>query len=303
MPSRLNITVRQMRAFVESYRLRNLTHAADALHITQSAMSALIRQLEEELGVQLFERTPRVLRPTKAADDAYRQIGDILVRIDTLGTDMRGRAEQVERVLSFTSAPAISSGVIPAVLADFRQRFPDVKTVMHDAADSSLIQRVLSEDVEFSIGFFEHEPESVARIPLVIDHLCAVCSSESPLARKKRVTWQDLIDLPLINLSRGTQVQQIVGELLAREGRQHRPAYEINLLDTALAMAANGLGVVVTPGYLVKGNSHGRSLVAKQLHDPEIERSLLVHTRQGQTLSATANTFLEMVQEHLQRPE
>ena len=81
----------------------------------------------------------------------------------------------IERVLSFTCAPALSSAIIPTVLAEFKRQHPDVKTVMHDAADASLIQRVLSEDVEFSIGFFEHEPESVARIPLVVDYLCAVC--------------------------------------------------------------------------------------------------------------------------------
>lgn len=301
MAARLNITLRQMRAFVEAYRLRNLTHAADALHVTQSAMSALIRQFEEELGVQLFERTPRVLRPTKAADDAYRQVEDILERINALGADMRDRAEQVESVLAFTCAPGLSSAVIPAVLTEFKRQYPEVKTVMHDAADSSLIQRVLSEDVEFSIGFFEHEPEAVTRMPLIVDYLCAVCTKDSPLARKKRVTWEDLRQESLINLTRGTQVQQIVSDALANAGGAHRPVYEITFMQTALALAAQGHGVVVVPGYLVKGHPHLSTLVAKQLHDPLIERSLLVHTRQGHTLSAPATTFLEMVREHLLR--
>ena len=301
MATRLNITLRQMRAFVDAYRLRNLTHAAEALHVTQSAMSALIRQFEEELGVQLFERTPRMLRPTKAADDAYRRVEAILQDITALGMDMRDRAEQIERVLSFTCAPALSSAIIPAVLAEFKRQHPDVKTVMHDAADASLIQRVLSEDVEFSIGFFEHEPESVARIPLVVDYLCAVCQKDSPLAKKKRVTWDDLVEQPLINLSRATQVQQLISESLAHTGRPLRPAYEISFLHTALALAGEGLGVVVIPGYYVRSSPNVTSLVAKKLHDPLIERGLLVHTRQGCTLSSPANTFLEMVKEHLHR--
>jgi len=300
MPARLNITLRQMRAFIEAYRLRNLTHAAEALHVTQSAMSALIRQFEEELGVQLFERTPRVLRPTKAADDAYRQVMTVLENIAALGEDMRDRAEQVERVLAFSCAPGLSSDVIPAVLAEFKRRHTDVKTVMYDAADASLIQRVLSEDVEFSVGFFEHEPEAVAREPLVADHLCAVCHKDFALARKPKVHWADLDGQPIINLTRGVQVQQVVTETFARAGQAFRPAYEIAFLHTALALAAQGLGVVIIPGYLMRCNPHAASLVAKKLHDPVIERSLLVHTRQGHTLSATASTFLEMVREHLQ---
>ncbi|WP_077002795.1 LysR family transcriptional regulator [Variovorax sp. KK3] len=299
MPARLNITLRQMRAFVEAYRLRNLTHAADALHVTQSAMSALIRQFEEELGVRLFERTPRVLRPNRAADDAFRQVESILESIAALGEDMRDRAEQVERVLAFSCAPALSSAVIPTVLAAFKRENPDVKTVMYDAGDASLIQRVLTEDVEFSIGFFEHEPEAVSREALVIDHLCAVCSKDSPLAAMERVTWHDLMEQPIINLSKGLQVQQLVSEAMANAGRAYRPAYEISFIHTALALAAQGFGIVVIPGYLVRGNPHTTSLVAKKLHDPDIERSLLVHTRQGHVLSAPAETFLQMLRDHL----
>lgn len=287
-----------MRAFAEAYRLRNLTHAADALHVTQSAMSALIRQFEEELGVQLFERTPRALRPNKAADDAYRQVQQILASINALGDDMRDRAEQVENVLAFSCAPALSSAVIPTVLAAFKRQHPEVKLRMYDAGDASLIQRVITEDVEFSIGFFEHPPEAVVREPLMMDHLCAVCDKDSPLAHKERVTWEDLMELPIINLSKGL-VQQLIAEALATAGRAYRPAFEISFIHTALALAAQGLGVVVIPGYLVRGNPHTMSLVAKKLHDPLIERSLLVHMRRGHTLSAPANTFLEMLRDHL----
>jgi len=300
MPTQMNVTLRQMRAFVEAYRLRNLTHAAEAMHMTQSAMSALIRQFEEELGVRLFERTPRTLRPTKAGDDAFAKVENILKEVTTLGHDMQDRAEQVERVLAFSCAPALASVVVPTVLADFKRRYPEVKTVLYDAADASLIQRVLNEDVEFSIGFFEHEPEAVIRVPLVVDHLCAVCNKHSPLAMKERVTWEDLLDHPLINLSRGTKVQHLISEALSDTGKKgYRPAYEITFIHTALALAAQDLGVVVLPGYLIKGNPQLNSLVAKKLHDPSMERSLLVHTRQGHTLSSTAAEFLDLLRQHL----
>jgi DNA-binding transcriptional LysR family regulator len=124
---------------------------------------------------------------------------------------------------------------------------------------------------------------------------------DSPLARIARLTWHDLHDQPIINLTRGVQVQQLMSEALARAGVPYRPAYEIAFMHTALALAAQGLGVVVIPGYLVKGNPYVGSLVARKLHDPVIERSLLVHTRQGHTLTAPAAAFLEMVRAHLQQ--
>jgi len=299
MPVHPNITLRQMRAFVEAYRLRNLTHAADAMHITQSAMSALIRQFEEELGTPLFERTPRALRPTKAADHAYVKVNDVLDAVVSLGQDMRDRSEEGGSVLSFSCAPTLFSAVVPVVLKEFLRLQPHVKTVLYEAIDSSLIQKVLDEDVEFSVGFFGHEPEAVVRTVLVEDHLCAVCEKDSPLGRKERVTWEDVVDEPLINLSRGVQVQQLVTEALAGAGRTYRPAYEVTFLHTALALAAQGLGVVVVPGYLVKGNPYLSRLAAKKVHDPLVERTLLYHTRQGHTLSPTAMRFLDMLREHI----
>jgi len=301
MPLEPNITLRQMRAFVQAYRLRNLTHAAEAMHITQSAMSALIRQFEEELGVRLFERTPRVLRPTKAAEHAYLKIETVLKDVSSLGQDMRDRAGNADMVLSFSCAPLLFSSMVPTVLAEFKRLNPGVRIVMYDAIDSSLIQRVIDEDVEFSIGFFDYEPDTLMRTPLVEDYLCAVSVSGSELSNKDRVTWQDLANEPLINLSRGVQVQQLVTEALSGAGRAYRPTYEISFVQSALALAAQGLGVVVLPGYLVKGNPHMSSLVAKKLHDPTIERSLLYHTRQGHVLSPASVQFLDLLRQNLLR--
>jgi len=202
-------------------------------------------------------------------------------------------------VLSFSCAPLLFSYVVPAVLKEFLRLQPDAKTVLYDAIDASLIQKVLDEDVEFSIGFFDHEPEAVTRNALVEDYLCAVCSGDSPLASRERVTWEDLVNQPLINLSRGAQVQQLVTEALAGAGRTFRPAYEISFIHTALGLAAQGLGVVVIPGYLVRGTPYMSALVVRKIHDPTIERSLLYHTRQGHALSPTAMRFLDMLRQHL----
>jgi DNA-binding transcriptional LysR family regulator len=300
MATKPSITLRQMRAFLEAHRLRNMTHAAEALNVTQSAMSALIRQFEEELGVQVFERTPRLLRPTRAGDHVFAQVQDILRQVSLLGDSMRDFAERIERVLAFSCSLALSSTVIPTVLADFRRQYPDVKTVMYDSADAGLIERVLSEDAEFSIGFFEPTPESVAREPLIVDHLCAVCATGSPLAAKERVTWRDLANQPLISLTRSSQMQELIADALVATGSRCFPAFEVGYMHTALAMAARGLGVLVLPGYyFAKGNPHEGALVARKLHEPVIERSLMVHARAGHAFSGVAVAFLDLLKKHL----
>lgn len=297
--TQINLSFRQLRAFAEAYRLRNLTHAADALHITQSAVSALIRQLEDSLNVQLFERTPRTLRPTKAADDAYVQVEAILTQLGAFQHSMLNRAEADCSILSFSCAPALASACVPTVLARYQRLFPNVQTVMYDADDGSLIQRVLDENAEFSVGFYGHEPAAVTREPLVVDYLNVVCHKDSPLASKQEVQWTDLQDQQFINLTKSTILQHLISESLALVGHTYRPAYEIRFIYTALAMASQGLGVIVLPGFLVKGNPHVENLVAKKLHNPVIERILYIHTREGHRLSAGAAEFVEMLRSHL----
>jgi DNA-binding transcriptional LysR family regulator len=294
-----SVTIRQLRAFAETYRLRNLTHAAESLHLTQSAVSGLIRQFEESLGVQLFERTTRVLRPTKAADEVIVDVRDILNRITAMHGRMQERAEDGTAVLAFSCVPALASAVVPTVLAEFKKRNPHVRTVLFDEGDGLLIDRVLSEEAEFSISSFAHDPEAVAQFALHEDFVSVVCARSSPLASKDEVTWADLLEHPIINLSKGVALQQLIREFFPDVDRAFKPAYNVGFIDTALAMASQGLGVVILPGYLVKGNPHYTSLVAKKLHDPVVAQKLIIHTRAGRPLSKVAEEFLGMLRAHL----
>jgi DNA-binding transcriptional LysR family regulator len=295
----MTVTLRQLRAFTEAYRLRNLTHAAEAVHVTQSAMSVLIRQLEESLGVQLFERTPRSLRPKAAADDAYTMASEILDRVAQLQGAMRKHAAGASAQLAFTCIPSLASTVVAPVVAAFKLEMPDVRVVMHDAADASLIDEVLSERVEFSIGFFETEPEALVLSPLVVDCLNVVYRRDSPLASLERITWADLAGQPVIRLSKGAPLQRQIGEALSIAGTANPPDYEVSFLHTALAMIAQGLGIAILPGYLVRGYLQPGSLVARKLEDPVVERSLLVHMRHGHALSEPAQRFLDILRERL----
>jgi LysR family transcriptional regulator, carnitine catabolism transcriptional activator len=302
MATPLHVTLRQLRAFEAAYRLRNLTHAADALHMTQSAMSALIKQLEDSLDVQLFERTPRALKPTAAADEAYPQTVDILSRVGILQAGMKDRAKGAETLLSFSCVPSLASTVVPTVLSRFRRAMPTVRPVVFDEGADALMERVRSGECEFSVSTFAQDPEALAQIPLVLGHLGVACAKGSPLAKLKRVTWADLVGQSIIHLSKGSSLRQQIQQYFPDAARNYKPAYEISFIHTALAMAAEGLGVVIVQSFLVEGNPHMKGLVLKKLHDPIAEKSLIIQTRKGHELSRPAQLFLGMLRDHLTAP-
>jgi LysR family transcriptional regulator, carnitine catabolism transcriptional activator len=303
MTPALRITLRQLRAFAQAYRMRNLTHAAETLHITQSAMSALILQLEESLGVQLFERTPRMLRPTAAADDAFAQADEILSRAVELQLSMKQRSTLASTSLSLSCVPALASAAVASVIPKFESKMPNVKLVIYDEMESALIDHVLSRKAEFSISSFSHDPDAITQVPIVDDFLSVVCNSSCGLARKETVYWSDLLDYPIINLFKGATVQELVARIFPIDGRQFEPAYEIGYIQTALAMVAQAVGVVILPGYFAKGNPQFTNLVVRKLNNPEVNRTLFAHTRKGHVLSEAANVFLDLLREQLNSQE
>src|SRR5690606_16761154 len=131
-------TLRQFEAFCQVYRSGSLTRAAQSMHLTQSAMSVLIQQLEEALGVTLFMRTTRSLRATQAAHETYEQAQRILADVDYLMSSAQGLAEKRRGIVHFAVATSVASTVLPGVIAAFEMRYPDVHLVVHDMGPEQL---------------------------------------------------------------------------------------------------------------------------------------------------------------------
>ncbi len=298
MPFRLELSLRQLRAFDEVYKLSNLTYAAESLHMTQSAVSALIRQMEESFDVQLFERSSRMLRPTPAGAAAIERVRSILGSVDALQSQLHSFSRSDDEAFSFTCVPSLASAVVP-VLARLKEVAPRIHATLYDEGDIAVIDRVESGECEFGIGSFAHNREKVAQIALLQDHVFVICSKTSHLARLPRVTWHDLESEPIIHLSRGVSLKHLLLDHLPGWKPTSKPAYEVGFIQTALAMAAQGLGVLILPGFYVRGTLQASGIQALRLHDPVVEHAFMIHTRQGHVLSAPARTFLDLLVEEL----
>ena len=296
MSSLTHVTMRQLRAFAATYRTLNLTHAAQTLHLSQPAVSALIRQFEDSLGVRLFERGPRALRPTKSADDAIDEVEDILSRVLALEAKMRSKAEGTAKMLSFACVPALASTVVPQVLAEFKADMPDVEVVIVDQASPSLIESVVNGECEFNISPFPYDTTLVESFALVVDPVSAIFGPNSKLGTLASVTWADLVGERIISISKNRALQAVLKE---RGDTEFKPALDIFFIQTALALAANGIGVVLGPAFLARLSPHHASLHPRTIEGPVIDQELLIHHRPGHALSEPARHFLELLRRKL----
>jgi DNA-binding transcriptional LysR family regulator len=294
----MNMTIRQIQAFVAVYRLGGISKAAKRLRLTQSAVSVLIRQIETKLGVTLFERTTRTLRPTQAAENAVADSERLLRDLDHLNAKFRGVAERTRGEVALALSAGLAAALGGVMLSAFARRYPNIKVHMHDVAPNQVVARVLEQAVEFGLSASERDNAEIEQEILATDQISAICLRSNKIARRGSMTWDQIAMLDTISTPRGDALRTLIDDGLARSNRHFEPKYEVSFLDTALAMAAQGIGIAVMPSHLVQ-HLHGRTLVGVPLIGPTLRRDLCLIYKADSALSPAAAAFAEVARDVL----
>lgn len=292
------VTIKQLRAFVAVYRLQRLAPAAERLSITVSAVSVLLRQLEQSVGTPLFDRRARALAPTQAAHDAIGMAERVLQDLSQLGSSMLDLRERKEGQVRVAVTPAVAAALLPSAVRRFARDHPRVRLVLEDCAPDQFVGLVIGEQVDIGIGTPEHPSPDIDMQTLVDDRLCVVCPADHALARRQRVRWADLKGVPLIAVRAGYGVRRTVDAIAARAGVPLNVAHEVAFLSSALWMTSCGLGVSIWPEALLRASPFD-NLVARPLMAPAVSRSISLVTRRGRSLSPAAHAFVQSLQRQL----
>jgi DNA-binding transcriptional LysR family regulator len=291
-------TIRQLRAFAAVYQLGKLGAAAEQLSVTQSAISVLVRQMEEGLGARLFDRTTRSLRPTQAAREAVVVAERILRDVDSLGSSFRDLGALRRGRVSIAVTPTLASFVMPPVIRKFSALYPDIRVVVDDCAPDQFMSRVIGEHADFGIGTPEKMRADADLQTLVRDHLSLVCMPDHPLAGKKTVRWVDLKGVPVITVRPGYGIRPMIDATASGAGVALDVVNEVSFLSTALWMTAAGLGASIMPSAFAT-YSGDEQLVIKTLTSPRVSRDISVVTKRGRSLSAASQSFIDVMRAEL----
>lgn len=286
-------TIRQLEALVMVYRLGSLTKAAAELRVTQSAISLLIRQIEENFQLRLFDRTTRALHPTPACEDAVPIAERILAGARGLSRHMRDLVEIKTGRISIAVSAGVASALLPRILARYRASHPEVKVELFDIAPDELLPFVLAGNSELGVGSLESTDTAEAKIEtLMRSSLSAIGIKDGRFEKRPRLTWDDIENRGLIAMRRGTRIRSQIDDALARTGRKLKPALEVSLITTALALTAEGAGLSILPAHMLPAMQFP-TLVAVPLSRPTISRHVSLVSRAGFVLSPAAQRFVE----------
>ncbi len=295
----MNVTIKQMQAFVAVARARSFTGAAKDLKMSQPALTNAIHQLEESLGVELLERTTRRVRLSEKGLGflltAERLVGEFANAVSHV------RAErQRERIhLSIAAVPSVSVLILPKMLHHFAESRSNLTLHLRDANSSAVQRHVIAGEVDLGFGTQCESESNLKFEPLLSDRFGIVCQRDHPLAKEPEpVKWEKLTISPFFGVAKDSGLRPLLERVSHLLPPPTAPHFEFSNALTLCAMLEEGMGFTVMP-YLAMAALRSSQLVYREVEGPAIERSIGLFLRRGSVLSPTARDFRDLVHEEV----
>jgi len=282
-----------LQAFVAVADHGSFSLAAEALYLTQPAVSKRIATLEDQLGVRLFDRIARRVSLTEAGQLLLPRAREILVMVDDSRRALANLAGDVAGSLTMATSHHIGLHRLPPLLKAYTQAHPDVRMDMRFLDSEQAYQGVLDGELEIAVVTLAPSPDpQLTVVPVWVDQLRFVCGNDHPLAGQHALSLSALTSFDAVLPGHLTFTRGIVVETFAREGLRVNVALSTNYLETLKMMVAIGLGWSVLPESLIDDEV----TVLPIAHRP-IERPLGYIVHKSRTLSNAARSMLSMLDE------
>jgi len=284
--------IRHIRAFLALARAGSFTRAAVELHMSQPTLTVQIQQLENAIGVKLFDRNKRHVALTQAGRDLLAPLERILIDVEAIAASTEELLEHRRGLVTVAALPSMAAVLLPRAIRKLSQAYPGITVRVHDCVAADVATMVKSGEVDFGISSQTSGDRELTIQVLLIDKLCAVVSTAHPLAKKESVSVRDLARHPLLVMRKDSSSRQITDLAFDREGLVPIVAYETTYASSVSGMAHAGLGVGILPESFA-GTS---GLHRLRIRSEAMTRRISFVMRAGRSLSPTANKLKQTLE-------
>ena len=293
MASNLPVNQRQIEAFRTIMLRGTMTAAAEALRTSQPTISRLIAELEAATGLTLFERMGNRLQASAAGLAFYREVELSFIGLDKLTQTAREIARVGSGRLRIAAAPVLALGVLPAVIARFKQAYPTVMVALEMRSEATIRRWVSSAYCD--VGFATALPDSTGGRSELIYTAPGVCALPAghPLARRRTLSAAELRGEALILPSYADMTRPALDQAFQQAGITPLPAIETPYGATICSLVGHGAGVGIVNPLAAAAHRHGD--VVYRRFKPDIVFSGYAVYPEGDDLHPLAQTLADMV--------
>jgi LysR family carnitine catabolism transcriptional activator len=293
----INPALRHVLTFVCLADTQSFRRAAERLRLSQSAVSAHIRDLERQFGVPLVHRTTRHVSLTAEGLAFAARARRALDELEMASQDLRDLAAVNRGRVVVACIPPMMAAVVPGVIQRISREHPAIEIQIRDVLSSQLEQLVMRGDADFGIGP-RPAADTLSFAQLQRDYYVAVIPPGHELAGRKAVSVADLAEYPMVGMRPVANARRVFDQAIRQRCEPLRPRYEVLHIYSIGQMVSAGLGVAVLPRSALPLVESSR-LATIDINAPRVFRELGLITRREYRYSPAAQTFVSILKSRM----
>jgi LysR family carnitine catabolism transcriptional activator len=291
------LSISELEAVLLVAETLNFRRAAEQVHISQPALTRRVQAAEQKLGARLFDRSTHGVALTGAGIElvpiARRILSEFRDSLSDLSEFIAGRSG----VVTIWALPSVAAALLPGAVSVFHSSHPKVRITIRTASALQVAEAVISANADLGITVAPPEDSPALQFdPLLTERFVMICSTDDPLARRKRVDWRVFRDRQFVASGPASSIRQVTDQVLAETGHPEAGFVVSDNISLVGALVAEGVGIAAVPQLALRLMDQTR-LARVALHSPTATREIGVLTRRDRSLSAATRGFLSVLRQ------
>jgi DNA-binding transcriptional LysR family regulator len=288
--------IRHLTYFVHVAKEKSFTMASQKLHISQPALSKMIKSLEDELGVTLLDRSVKAPKLTDAGENLLEQAQKILEAFEALSKSISDTVNLQKGHITVGVPPVIGTVFFPKVIADFRKKFPGVKFSMIEDGARKIQEKVNEELIDLGVVITPVSSSHFNVVSVIQDEIVLLVHKDHPLASKNQVIMSDLKDEPFIMTTEDFMLHHLILKVCRDAGFEPKIDLVTSQWDFIQELVSLKQGVSLLPRPILEKFNTPNIKIIPIADQPELKWEIVIITKKGRYVSYAMKEFMNMVQ-------
>jgi len=287
--------IRQLKAFLAIAEAKTFTAGARRVNITQAAISMQIRQLEDEVGIPIFTRTPRRVILTQAGEFLLERARKILREHDSALAEIAEVAgAEYGRLRIGSSSSMFATHQLPGILQGLRSKYPNAELTVTSATSQVLVDKLMHGEIDIAFVSLPVDNSNITTDLLFSDEIVAIASTKHPLAKEKFVSAATLAGERLIMGERGGNTRRMIDDFFSASNVKPNVTMELSRQEAINQMVENDMGVGIAGAKTVAKEIREGRLTSWLIEGAEIQWELGLARLRGSYYSPIAKEFTKL---------